>query len=67
MDIERVKQHLAVADRHVAEGRERINRQTAIIDQLEHRGHRFGQTASRSFGRYFPKAPNAPGGDCSGA
>lgn len=42
MDIERVKQHLALADRHVAEGRERINRQTAIIDQLQHRGHDTG-------------------------
>ena len=39
MDIDRVKQHLALADRHVAEGSERINRQMAIIGKMEHDGH----------------------------
>jgi hypothetical protein len=39
MDLDRVKQHLAQADRHIAEGREPIDKQTAIVAQLEQDGH----------------------------
>lgn len=39
MDRALIQDHLAMAERHVAEGEEHLDRQTALIAELERDGH----------------------------
>jgi hypothetical protein len=39
MDRDMVERHLAMAERHVAEGQERVNNQRRLVAEMERDGH----------------------------
>jgi hypothetical protein len=42
MDRAMIEGHLALAERHIMEGEQRVARQQKLVDRLEHDGHDVG-------------------------